>query len=132
VTLGRMKTRADMDAALKTVVVPALRKMGYTGSMPHLRRIRERVDLLTFQFDRYGGGFAIEVGSAPKEGITTTWGKFIPAAKLRSWDLPANQRPRLVPIGERPSHWFRYDDGQDCTAVAQQALAVLLAHNKNA
>jgi hypothetical protein len=127
-----MKTREEMDAALKQVVVPGLRELGYAGSMPHFRRITECVDLLTIQFDRYGGGFVIEAGRASKEGITTPSGKFISAAKLKAWDLPADQRPRLVPDGKRPGFWFRFDAGLDCVSVARQALKVITAHEKTA
>src|SRR5690349_5240081 len=121
-----MAAREEMDEALKQIVVPALRARGYTGSWPHLRRIRDQVDLVTFQFDRYGGGFVIEAGRASKNGLTTPWGKFIPAEKLRAWDLPANDRPRLRPAGQPPGYWFRFDGNQDCAAVAREALAAIL------
>src|SRR5688572_12977527 len=101
-----MNAREDMDAALKKIVLPALREMGYTGSMPHLRRVGDRVDLITFQFNPHGGSFVIEAGSGPKEGFTTSWGKFIPAKKMRAWDLHPNQRPRLQPSGAPGNQWF--------------------------
>jgi hypothetical protein len=52
-----------MDKALKGRVIPTLRQAGFTGSFPHFRRIQgERTDLITFQFDKWGGGFVIEIG----------------------------------------------------------------------
>jgi hypothetical protein len=30
---------------------------------------------LTFQFDRHGGGFVIEIGQCPADGCTTHWGE---------------------------------------------------------
>ena len=125
-----MNTREDMDAAIRKIVLPEVRQLGYKGSLPHLRRITDRVDLLTFQFDPYGGGFFVEAGSGPKEGITMSWGKFIPAEKMRAWDLPADQRARL-PLGTYgKSQWFRFDDGDDCETVARAALKVIMAHER--
>jgi Domain of unknown function (DUF4304) len=68
--------RDQMIAALREVVVPVLRNMGFSGSFPHFRRIREsQIDLLTFQFDRHGGSFVVEVATCAPEGFTTHWGR---------------------------------------------------------
>jgi len=54
--------RKAMDAAIKAIVVPVLREKQFAGSFPHFRRSTTRgMDLLTFQFDRYGGGFILEI-----------------------------------------------------------------------
>jgi hypothetical protein len=51
-----------MRKALQVIVVPVLRERGFTGSFPHFRRRRQKgIDLLTFQFDKYGGGFVVEI-----------------------------------------------------------------------
>ena len=122
-----MNSREEMDAALKKVVVPALREHGFTGSFPHFRRIKEEVDLLTFQFDRRGGGFVIETAKGKKEGFTTHFGKHIPAAKLTAWDLHPDQRKRLKPGGDSSTDsWFRYDASRDCESVARSALRLIL------
>lgn len=53
-------SRDEMNHALKVRFVPGLRQLGFKGSLPHFRRQREsRVDLLTVQFDRHGGGFVV-------------------------------------------------------------------------
>ena len=122
-----MNTRENMDAALKAVVVPSLRKHGFTGSLPHFRRIKEEVDLLTFQFDRHGGGFVIEAAKGKKEGFTTHWGQHIPASKLTAWDLHPNDRKRLKPPAVSDTdYWFRYDRSEDCESVARFALHLIL------
>ncbi|WP_144697743.1 DUF4304 domain-containing protein [Fictibacillus phosphorivorans] len=47
-----------MDAALKQVVIPILREQGFKGSLPHFRRVNKKnIDLITFQFNRWGGYF---------------------------------------------------------------------------
>ena len=111
-----------MEAALKRVVVPELRRAGFTGSFPHFRRVRESIDLVTFQFDRYGGGFVIEVATGESAGFTTHWGKHIPASKLTTWDLHPNQRKRLKPAsGSGTDSWFRYAHAST-ERVAAEAL----------
>jgi uncharacterized protein DUF4304 len=92
-----MSDAADkMKKALKQVVVPRLRERSFTGSFPHLRRRQtNRIDLLTFQFDRYGGGFIIEIGQCSPDGYTTYWGKQIAANKVTAWDLSPKERARV-------------------------------------
>ncbi|MGG1680251.1 DUF4304 domain-containing protein [Neobacillus sp. NRS-1170] len=93
----------NMVSSLKKIVIPILRENGFKGSFPHFRRIKEnKIDLLTFQFDRYGGGFVIEVAVCPPDGVTTHWGKIVPPNKVTAHDL--NNRPRL-----NGGEWFRYD-----------------------
>ena len=102
-----------MISSLKKLFVPALRERGFKGTFPHFRRLRsERIDLLTVQFDRQGGGFIIEISSCPPEGTTTAWGEHIPPKRVRAWDMHPNVRPRLgSPAPEMDGHWFRFDDG---------------------
>ena len=122
--------RSEMIRALKGVVVPLLRGRGFTGSFPHLRRFgNNRIDLLTFQFDRYGGGFVIELGRCDPGGFTTHWGKQIPANKVTPWDLATSCRARIHHrSGSGADIWFRYD-GADTpeafTAVAESVVPFL-------
>ena len=104
-------TRDQMSQALKDVVVPVLRDRGFTGSFPHFRRRRqEHIDLFTFQFDRNGGGFIIEIARCQPEGFTTHWGKQIAPQKVTAWDLPPKQRARIQPsAGSGTDSWFRFD-----------------------
>ncbi|MDN3015675.1 DUF4304 domain-containing protein [Paenibacillus sp. BSR1-1] len=95
--------RDSMVSSLKKIVIPFLRENGFKGSIPHFRRIKEnKIDLVTFQFDRYGGGFVIEVAVCPPDGVTTHWGKKVPPNKVTAHDI--NNRPRL-----NGGEWFRYD-----------------------
>jgi hypothetical protein len=53
-----------MIKKLNDIVVPVLRQSNFKGSFPHFRRVTaERTNLLTFQFDRSGGGFVIEIAA---------------------------------------------------------------------
>jgi hypothetical protein len=106
-------TRKEMTDALKTIVIPRLRESGFKGSFPHFRRQTESVvDLLTFQFDKWGGGFVIEISQCPAEGITTSWGEHILPNKVTTHDLHPDIRLRLHPVeGSSRDEWFRYDEG---------------------
>jgi hypothetical protein len=100
-----------MIAALKEIVVTCLREQGFKGSFPHFRRAgKDKVDLLTFQFDKWGGGFVIEISKCPPDGMTTSWGKYIPPNRVTAWDMHPNDRVRLQPrTGSSTMDWFRYD-----------------------
>lgn len=100
-----------MIVALKESVVPALREMGFSGSFPHFRRLSgESIDLLSFQFDRWGGGFVIEISKCPISGITTHWEESIPADQVRAIDVHPDKRYRIKPgRGGSTADWFRYD-----------------------
>lgn len=123
------ETRKKMDDALKTIVVPKLRELGFKGSLPHFRRILDsEVHLITFQFDKYGGGFVIELAKTKNKEFQTYWGKKIKPNKFTAYDI--NNRTRIHPKGKlstsTPESWFRYDKrilaGNIYTKVANQVL----------
>jgi hypothetical protein len=101
-----------MVAALKEIVVTRLRERGFRGSFPHFRRkMIEQFDLLSFQFDKWGGGFVIEIAKCPAEGVTTSWGAHIPAERVKVTDLHPRHRLRLQPrLGSSTADWFRFDE----------------------
>jgi len=115
-----------MDIALNEVVVPALQASGFKGSFPHFRRPSfEAIDLLTFQFDKWGGGFVIEIARCSAEGYHTHWGKHIPPSKVRAWDLNPSLRYRVPPIsGDGMDAWFRFDSGH-VREIASQVISSL-------
>ena len=60
--MGLADDRKSMERALKDVVVPVLRDLGFRGSYPHFHRMRDgHVDLFAIQFNRHGGSFAAEI-----------------------------------------------------------------------
>jgi hypothetical protein len=101
-----------MVMALQQIVVPKLRERGFKGSFPHFRRMtRDKIDLLTFQFDKWGGGFVIEISKCPPNGTTTHWGEHIPPNKVKVWNMHPSQRTRLQPKkSSSTADWFRYDN----------------------
>jgi len=118
-----MNSRGAMISELKRIVQPRLRSVGFSGSFPHFQRAGESaIELLTFQFDRHGGGFVLEIALCSTDGIVTYRGEHIPPTKVRSCDVHPKLRKRIQPeSGSGTDSWFRYDrDG--VSNVAQQVL----------
>ena len=122
-----MDRRPEVERALTARVVPLLRERGFTGSLPHFRRrLATKTDLVTFQFDRHGGGFVLEVAEGPSTEFVTSWGKVIPASRLTAYDINPPKRKRLRPgPGGAPDAWFRYDRDLSPDAVAIQVISFL-------
>jgi hypothetical protein len=61
--------RTKMIKELKKWVIPELNNMGFTGVFPHYRRnAGKKIDLLMFQFNKWGGSFLIEISYVLTEG----------------------------------------------------------------
>ena len=115
--------REAMVSALKKHVLPALRSVGFKGSFPHLRRMKaDGVDLISFQFDKWEGGFVIEIARGSLDGLKTHWGLHVSAGKLRAWDLHPDRRRRIqAREGSGTDAWFRFDE-EPVARIAQQVL----------
>jgi hypothetical protein len=118
---------ASMIAALKKVFVPALRERGFDGSFPHFRRIgAQRVDLLTVQFNKWGGSFVIEIASCGVDGVTKPWGEHTPANRVTAWMTNPPNRARLGTLATGQNNvWFKYDDGTPVEVVARRVVSYL-------
>jgi len=99
-----------MDRVLRETVLPELRAQGFTGSLPHLRRIRsDRIDLISFQYSRYGGKFVVELSQCGPEGVKHDWGKEIQPNKVTAHDLFSSDRNRLSSRAGWRGQWFVFD-----------------------
>lgn len=104
--------RKEMVKNLSDIVIPVLRQKGFKGSFPHFRRLTtDRINLLTFQFDRSGGGFVIEITNCQPNGFTTSWGTKIEPNKLTAHDLFNRKRiqSNMDTTSSLTEDWFRYD-----------------------
>ncbi len=104
--------RKEMVKNLSEIVIPVLRQKGFKGSFPHFRRLTaDRINLLTFQFDRSGGGFVIEITNCQPNGYTTSWGTKIEPNKLTAHDLFNRKRiqSNMDTTSSLTDDWFRYD-----------------------
>lgn len=103
-----MASRDEMNLALKTIVIPFLRSIGFKGALPHLRRMRgDACDLLSFQFRSAGGSFVVEVGRVSASGKQFA-GRLVPVEKLNTTYLQFRHRLGAPPSGG--DHWYQYDD----------------------
>jgi hypothetical protein len=100
--------RQQMNAALKEVVVPSLRKLGFKGTFPHFyRELNQHVDLLSFQFRLVGGSFVTELSYAEPGRENVYIDKEAPASKLRS--SQTSKRLRLGASGPGSDNWFSFE-----------------------
>lgn len=104
--------RAEMINNLNKIVIPALRQLNFKGSFPHFRRMtQERINLLTFQFDKHGGGFVIEIANTKNEPFKMSTQEIEPN---RLTCHMVSNRMRIQPImhengDSSTDDWFRYD-----------------------
>ncbi|WP_226671140.1 DUF4304 domain-containing protein [Metabacillus litoralis] len=126
--------RKNMNLAIKGMIVPVLREQGFKGSFPHFRRKNEKnIDLVTFQFNRWGGSFVVELAICPLEGVTMHWGEEIPPNKVTAHDV--NKRLRLGAVSEEEDGiWFTYENSKtqkDFEQVASDVLGLLNTSDRN-
>lgn len=117
-----------MKEVLQERVVPTIRKKGFHGSFPHFRRVKGgKLHLLSFQFDKWGGGFIINLAIGPPEGFTTHWGERISPEKLNC-DYDLHPKTRIQPgSGPGTQDWFRFDPISKaiCEETANQVIPYL-------
>ena len=121
------EARDKMIAALKKIVVPTLRDMGFRGSFPHFRRHRdEQLDLLTFQFSQWGGSFVVEIAYCPAAGSTLHTGEHVAPDKARVHHQQYGSRLRLgvQPPPNNRDHWFQFESASQ-SVYTDTALEVL-------
>ncbi len=101
-------TRTEMNNALKEIVVPVLRKIGFKGTFPHFYRERnQHVDLLSFQFNLNGGSFVAELSFAEPSRKNVYIYKETSANKLRV--SQTSKRLRLGALDSDTDNWFSFD-----------------------
>ena len=100
---------ATMREALQRVVVPELRARGFTGKLPHLRRLTAQgTHTFTVHTSKWGGEFIVELGRAPAGPYRTSTGEVMPADVLTSYHMQGGDRARLRRRTGRREAWFRY------------------------
>lgn len=117
--------KAFMIKALKEYVVKHLRDNNFKGSFPHFRRINSNhIDLVTFQFNRYGGSFVIELANCPKDSIIDVLGNEISPNKVTAYDL--SDRVRLnQDSSDNDTSWFDYENFEEFEQYEELAKEIL-------
>lgn len=99
--------RVKMEAAIKSIVVPELRQLGFKGTLPHFRRVDHgKADLITFQFNLSGGGFVAELAVCTESEIAAHWRADLSLKKVTAHDM--SFRRRLGSTSQGSDHWFVY------------------------
>ena len=116
-----MELRERVNKEIKAIIVPEIKKCGFKGSFPHFRKIydNERIDYLSFQFNKYGGSFIIELAIAypykGKEGNFYYWAEITPEFLKKSNYSYTKERLRIKPDN---AEWFEYDEDNYKNVVA--------------
>lgn len=102
----------NMIKNLNEIVIPVLRQLNFKGSFPHFRRqTTDRINLLTFQFDRHCGGFVIEIANCKSTDYKTALNRDIAPNKLTAHDFYKSKRiqANMKTPDSLTDDWFRYD-----------------------
>lgn len=108
-----MELKKAVVQEIKAIIVPELRRLGFKGSFPHFRRIYDdgRVDYLSYQFNKYGGSFIVEIAVAypykGKNGNFYYWDEVTPEFVKKSDYSYTKERLRIEPSKGK---WFEFDE----------------------
>ncbi len=102
-----MTNQELMKKYLLSDVASALLADGFTGTYPHYRKLgRDCIELVTFQTNKYGGSFTVEVSAVfPNRKDTNCAMEKINPDAVNVWDT--NLRYRLKGMYDG---WFYYQD----------------------
>jgi len=119
-------SRSKMVAKLKELVIPQLKARGFSGSFPHFRRFQEnKIDVLTFQFSRWGGSFVVEVASCSSSGVVLHDGEQIPPKNIKAHHIYPCLRLGSNPP-EKTDHWFDYESATYGESIYQMMAEEVL------
>lgn len=124
--------REKVTGEIKSVIVPELRKLNFKGSFPHFKRIFDdgKVDYLSFQFNKYGGSFIIELAVAypyeGKKGNFYYWDEVTPEVVKKSNYGYTKERLRIEPP---KGEWFEFDEN-NYRQIVGLALRMVMKHIK--
>lgn len=101
-----------MSSALKSVLVPAIESVGFSGRFPRFRRnASDSVHFLAVFYDKEYRSCFLEFGSHPSGAKETSWGEIVPEEKLLIEHVPFTERARLQEQsggGSITHQWFQF------------------------
>jgi len=121
-----------MRVCLKERVLPYLRSKGFKGVLPHLRRIdADGIDLITFQFDKYGRpSFCVEYAFTAPFTPYELGPKFVVSEKnVKTSNFGLKNRLRLNPANAESKvpfddYWFDFEQ-TSCSECAEKVIQAL-------
>ncbi len=88
--------KKSMDQALNATVAGPLRKRGFKGSLPHLRRLIDgNLELLSFQTSMAGGSFFVNVAIVEKDELNRIIEDGARVERLNAYNFPCSSRRLL-------------------------------------
>ena len=119
--------------AIRRILEPEMAAAGFSIRYPHFQRHRNgRLELVSVQHDKWGGGFCLEFAPHPPGDLTTAWGDVVAEDKIDvAYTDPATRARLLASTAEAGSRsgFFRYeafaDDKVRCDALVAEVAALL-------
>jgi hypothetical protein len=127
------KARDKMVSALKEIVVPGLRDMGFRGSFPHFRRPCDgQLDLLMFLFSQFSRRFCVEISYCDLTGYRLQTGEIIPPERARVYQQSMDQRFRLRvrPPTDHQGQWLPFEPDSDKIYASAASEILPLLHTQ--
>ena len=100
----------------------------FLDEFPEFNRTeKEELQLLSVQFDKWGGGFFLEFARHPLGPKLMSWGETVPEEELTVIHAPFDTRARLQEWGSKSSdreHWFRYEglSAEECATLVEYVV----------
>jgi hypothetical protein len=99
----------QMSAALKPEVVPYIRSLGCKGSLPRFyRETAQSIDLLEFQYNKWGGSFRVNLARASLRSLVDRLGVRHPPKDMHISGIK-DQRDCLRPFFRFGDYWFSFE-----------------------
>ena len=103
-----MTNRDIMRSALKKHTITVLSQYGFSGKYPHYRRENDYcVDLVSFQTNKYGGSFSVEVSAVFPDSENANYCSYDKKSRETFMIDGTNERYRLPGMFDG---WFYYQD----------------------
>lgn len=124
-----------MNKAIKSVVVPHLRAIGFKGSFPHFYRVNiDYIDLITFQFNLNGGRFVVEMSYVDPDKNNVFIDKDVPTSKFRV--SQTSKRLCLGSSSDETDNWFVFERKNiffkpDCEKIAQKIVELMKSQGES-
>jgi hypothetical protein len=121
---------ALMRKALKKVLFPELRNLGFSGNGWDFQRASGTLDLLSVQFGKYGGEFILEAARRARGDFHASWGEVFPETGITVAHTPPSDRARLHdPSSTEGLRGFSFsafgDDPAEYEALAKHVAELL-------
>lgn len=128
--LGGLILSAERDAMIKSLkqkVIPTLRERGFKGSFPHFyRKSENQIELIMFQFSRWGSVLYVEVSKCPPAGYVDEMSdKHIPPNRVKVYQIGGGSPFNRTRIGKEVENSFEFNK-QDTEEVSLKIINSLV------